>query len=141
MKINILIFEKLLAKENITKKYFAQYADIPYYTVAGWKKNNKVPNYAMTILKDIIYRKKLNIQANIKLKKQNHTLDKLNIFNISHKEEKQIESIFWGTNYCANEILIGLQEHNPIFENRFKENTIKSFRQKIYRQIQVTHSA
>jgi DNA-binding transcriptional regulator YiaG len=69
MKINILIFEKLLAKENITKKYFAQYADIPYYTVAGWKKNNKVPNYAMTILKDIIYRKKLNIQANIELKK------------------------------------------------------------------------
>jgi hypothetical protein len=41
MKINILIFEKLLAKENITKKYFAQYADIPYYTVAGWKKITK----------------------------------------------------------------------------------------------------
>ena len=140
MTINILIFEKLLVKENITKKYFAQYADIPYYTVARWKKDNKVPRYAMTILKDIIYRKKLDLQANIELKKRNHCLDKLNIFNISHKEVKQIESIFWGTNYCANEILIGIQENNPIFKTRFKENTTKSFRQKIYKQIKVVHS-
>jgi hypothetical protein len=141
MTINILIFEKLLAKENITKIYFAKYADIPYYTVTGWKKNKKVPRYAMVILKDIIYRKKLDLQANAELKKRNHTLEKLNIFNISPKEVKQIESIFWGTNYCVNEILIGIQEHNPIFETRFKENTMKSFRQRIYKQIQVAHSA
>lgn len=42
-----------VAQKNISKKYFAHYAQIPYYTVAGWKKSGKVLNYAMVILQNI----------------------------------------------------------------------------------------
>ncbi len=46
-------FEKMLSAKNISKKYFANFAKIPYYTVAGWKKSGKVPNYAMVLLQSI----------------------------------------------------------------------------------------
>ena len=59
MEITNTIFETLLTKNNFKKKEFAQYSKIPYNTVVGWKKKNSVPAYAMVILKDMIYRKKL----------------------------------------------------------------------------------
>jgi len=137
MKVNGIIFEKLLHKEKITKKHFAEYSNISYNTVVGWKKTNQVPTYAMVILKDIIYRKNLNLQAHSELKKRNKNLNEDNKFNISDNDAKKIEVAFWGTNYTANEILLGIKEHNPMFEIRFKENTMKSFRNKIYKKIKV----
>ena len=53
MKIDHTIFEAMLNAKGINKKTFAQYAQIPYYTVAGWKKSGKIPAYAMVILQNI----------------------------------------------------------------------------------------
>ena len=53
MKTEHQIFEKMLSAKGITKKTFSRYAKIPYYTVAGWKKSDSVPAYAMVILKSM----------------------------------------------------------------------------------------
>lgn len=53
MKIENDQFEKMLSAKNISKKAFAHYAKIPYYTVAGWKKSGKVPAYAMVLLQSM----------------------------------------------------------------------------------------
>jgi len=53
MKVDHNMFESMLQAKAINKKTFAQYAQIPYYTVAGWKKSGKVPSYAMVLLKNM----------------------------------------------------------------------------------------
>ena len=53
MKIDHSLFEAMLNAKGINKKTFAQYAQIPYFTVAGWKKSAKVPAYAMVLLQNI----------------------------------------------------------------------------------------
>jgi hypothetical protein len=53
MKVDHAQFESMLNAKGINKKRFAQYAHIPYYTVAGWKKSGKVPAYAMVLLQTI----------------------------------------------------------------------------------------
>ena len=53
MKIDHTIFEAMLNAKGINKKTFAQYAQIPYFTVAGWKKSGKIPAYAMVLLQNI----------------------------------------------------------------------------------------
>ena len=53
MKIDHSMFEAMLNAKGINKKTFAQYAQIPYFTVAGWKKSAKVPAYAMVLLQNI----------------------------------------------------------------------------------------
>ena len=53
MKIDHSLFESMLNAKGINKKTFAQYAQIPYFTVAGWKKSAKVPAYAMVLLQNI----------------------------------------------------------------------------------------
>jgi len=51
-------FETLLRLKGLSKKAFAEYAGIPYFTVAGWKKKGEVPAYAMVILNQMPTRKK-----------------------------------------------------------------------------------
>jgi len=53
MKVNNNMFEKMLAVKGVSKKSYAAYAQIPYFTVAGWKKSNRVPAYAMVLLKNM----------------------------------------------------------------------------------------
>ena len=53
MKVDHSIFEAMLNEKGINKKTFSQYAQIPYYTVAGWKKSGKVPAYVMVLLKSV----------------------------------------------------------------------------------------
>ncbi len=53
MKVNHDKFESLLKAKGINKKTFAKYSQIPYYTVAGWKKSGKVPAYAMVLLQNM----------------------------------------------------------------------------------------
>ncbi len=53
MKVDHSMFEAMLHAKGINKKIFSQYAQIPYYTVAGWKKSGKVPAYAMVLLQNI----------------------------------------------------------------------------------------
>ena len=57
-KISNTHFEQLLRMKGLSKKEFARYASIPYYTVTGWKKKGEVPVYALVILKQISCRKK-----------------------------------------------------------------------------------
>ncbi len=52
MKVDHRKFESMLSAKNISKKRFSQYAQIPYDTVAGWKKSAKVPAYAMVLLQN-----------------------------------------------------------------------------------------
>lgn len=69
MEITNTIFETLLKKNNFKKKEFADYSKIPYDTVVGWKKKECVSPYSMVILKDMIYRKKLDEETEKLLKR------------------------------------------------------------------------
>jgi len=53
MKIEHKNFEALLKAKGISKKAFSYYSKIPYYTVAGWKKSDHVPAYAMKLLEQM----------------------------------------------------------------------------------------
>lgn len=53
MKVSHDKFEFMLNVKGINKKVFAKYSQIPYYTVAGWKKSGKVPAYAMVLLESM----------------------------------------------------------------------------------------
>ena len=62
-KVSNKHFEELLQLKGLSKKEFAIYAGIPYYTVAGWKKKGEVPAYAMVILKQMSA-SKMTVTAN-----------------------------------------------------------------------------
>lgn len=53
MKVEHQLFKTMLHTKGMSKKAFSNYAKIPYYTVAGWKKSGKVPAYAIVLLKSI----------------------------------------------------------------------------------------
>jgi len=53
MKVKHDVFEQMLATKGVSKKAYASYAQIPYFTVAGWKKSDSVPAYAMVLLKNM----------------------------------------------------------------------------------------
>jgi hypothetical protein len=125
MEITNTIFETLLTKNNFKKKEFAEYSKIPYDTVVGWKKKGYVPAYAMVILKDMIYRKKLDEETEQTLKRniqpiinQNHNLTKI--------EENKLKSVFWGTNFTTEDILRGIKEKNQKIMQKMKENMSKT---------------
>ena len=125
MEITNKIFETLLTKNNFKKKEFAEYSKIPYDTVAGWKKKGFVPPYAMVILKDMIYRKKLDKEVSKVLKRdlqsqinQNHLLTKT--------EENRLKTAFWGTNFTTEDILRGIKEKNRKIMQKMKENMSKT---------------
>lgn len=125
MEITNTIFETLLTKNNFKKKEFAEYSKIPYDTVAGWKKKGFVPPYAMVILKDMIYRKRLDKEVSKVLKRdlqsqinQNHLLTKT--------EENRLKTAFWGTNFTTEDILRGIKEKNQKIMQKMKENMSKT---------------
>ncbi|WP_323586114.1 hypothetical protein [Aliarcobacter butzleri] len=125
MEITNTIFETLLTKNNFKKKEFAEYSKIPYDTVAGWKKKGFVPPYAMVILKDMIYRKRLDKEVSKVLKRdlqsqinQNHLLTKT--------EENRLKTAFWGTNFTTEDILRGIKEKNRKIMQKMKENMSKT---------------
>jgi len=70
MKIDHTLFVRALKAKGITQKAFADYAKISYDTVTGWKKKGKVPAYAMVIAKDMAYRKALDTQAQMQMKRR-----------------------------------------------------------------------
>jgi len=53
MKVAHSIFETMIQAKGINKKAFSKYAQIPYYTVAGWKKSAQVPAYAIVLLQNL----------------------------------------------------------------------------------------
>ena len=125
MEITNTIFETLLTKNNFKKKEFAEYSKIPYDTVVGWKKKGYVPAYAMVILKDMIYRKKLDEETEQALKRNVQTI--VNQKNILTKnEENRLKSVFWGTNFTTEDILRGIKEKNQKIMQKMKENMSKT---------------
>jgi len=121
MEISNIIFEKVLINNNISKKEFSEYSKIPYDTVAGWKKRNHVPAYAMVILKDMNYRKKLDFDAENDLRKNNIIIATTN-YSLTMNEEKRLKSVFWGTNYTTNAIIDGIKGKNQKMMKRIEEN-------------------
>ena len=88
--INNTVFETLLLKNDLRKIDFSNYSQIPYDTVTGWKKHNNVPPYAMVILKDMIYRKKLDKEVTDIL--DNGTNSNLLAYNLTKQEENRLKS-------------------------------------------------
>lgn len=121
MEVKIIIFEKLLKNNNISKKDFSEYSKIPYDTVVGWKKRSHVPSYALVILKDMNYRRELDIEVSQKLRKNIVSILKTN-YSLTKNEESRLKSVFWGTNYTTNDIIVGIKEKNQKILKRFEEN-------------------
>ena len=121
MEITNKIFETLLTKNNFKKKDFADYSKIPYDTVVGWKKKRYVPPYAMVILKDMIYRKKLDEETEKLLKRNLQPMVNQN-HNLTETEENRLKSLFWGTNFTTDDILNGIKEKNQKILKKIEEN-------------------
>ena len=121
MKITNTIFETLLAKNNFKKKDFAEYSKIPYDTVVGWKKKAYVTAYAMVILKDMIYRKKLDIETEQLFKRNIQSTINQN-HNLTKTEENRLKSLFWGTNFTTDDILKGIKEKNQKILKKIEDN-------------------
>ena len=121
MEITNTIFETLLKKNNFKKKEFADYSKIPYDTVVGWKKKEYVPPYAMVILKDMIYRKKLDEETE-KLLKRNINPITIKNYNLTKIEENKLKAVFWGTNFTTDDILKGIREKNQKILKKIEEN-------------------
>ena len=130
MKINHLLFNKILTTKKITKKAFSDYAKIPYYTVAGWKKSGTVPAYAMVIARDMVYRKILDEKAKQQMKRGLKDASTMEL-NLLPKEKKRIEGAFWGTNYIAEEIVQEVLKGKSKFVKQFNENVPKELREKV----------
>ncbi|KLD99982.1 hypothetical protein [Aliarcobacter butzleri] len=112
MEITNTIFETLLTKNNFKKKDFADYSKIPYDTVVGWKKKGYIPPYAMVILKDMIYRKKLDEETEKLFKRNIQPTTTIENYNLTKIEENKLKAVFWGTNFTIDDILKGIKERN-----------------------------
>ncbi len=121
MEITNTIFETLLKKNNFKKKEFADYSKIPYDTVVGWNKKEYVPPYAMVILKDMIYRKKLDEETEKLLKRNLQPMVNQN-HNLTETEENRLKSLFWGTNFTIDDILKGIKDKNKKVMKKLEEN-------------------
>jgi hypothetical protein len=121
MEITNTLFENLLTRNDFKKKDFSQYSKIPYDTVVGWKKKDRIPSYAMVILKDMIYRKKLD-QETAQTLKQNFIMPVKVHHSLTQNEEKRLTSVFWGTNFTTDDIVKGIREKNEKFLKRLEDN-------------------
>ena len=121
MEITNKIFETLLTKNDFKKKEFADYSKIPYDTVVGWKKKGYIPPYAMVILKDMIYRKKLNEETE-KLFKRNINTITIKNYNLTKIEQNKLKAVFCGTNFTIDDILKGIKDKNKKVMKKLEEN-------------------
>ncbi|MCT7531222.1 hypothetical protein [Aliarcobacter cryaerophilus] len=121
MEITNTIFETLLKKNNFKKKEFSDYSKIPYDTVVGWKKKEYVPPYAIAILKDMNYRKKLDEETEKLLKRNLQPMVNQN-HNLTKNEENRLKSLFCGTNFTIDDILKGIKDKNKKVMKKLEEN-------------------
>lgn len=117
----VKLFDNALKYHSITKKEFAQKSNIPYDTVAGWKRNGNVPDFAFVLLKKIAFtdnprRHQLRLEPTTVL--------------LTDKLKKEIQVAFWGKNYEVSYILKKVRKGNarfvkPFFENIFYGDILK----------------
>ena len=108
------LFDRVLKYHGMTKKEFADKSEIPYDTVAGWKRSGNVPKYAFVLLKKIAFTENPR-KHQFKLLPARHT-------NITDKLIKEIQVAFWGKNYEPTYILKEVKKGNPAFVKPFFEN-------------------
>jgi len=130
MKIDHTLFIRTLKTRGITQKEFARYAKIPYDTVTGWKKKAKVPAYAMVIAKDMAYRKTLDTQAQMQMKRRFKN-EAVILPHLLPKEKKRIEAAFWGSNYTVGEIVQKVGQGDEKFMKQFRQNVPEDLQQKV----------
>ena len=117
----VAIFDQALKYQNITKKEFAQKSNIPYDTVAGWKRNGSVPDFAFVLLKKIAFTENPR-RHQLKLKPTP--------IKLTEQLKKEIQVAFWGKDYEISYILKEVRKGNakfvkPFFENLFYGDILK----------------
>lgn len=113
------LFDASLEARGITKREFSTYSNIPYDTVAGWKKRGIAPDNALNILKTMPIQRKKQTKL---VKRENNTDE-------SAKNYKIIQAAFWGKNVTVDIILSKVKEQDieyikPIFDNVFYKDII-----------------
>ena len=88
--------------------------------MTGWKKRDIVPAYAIVILKDMIYRKKLEAEAEQNLRRS-HTVPRIK-HSLTANEENILKSAFWGTNYTIDDIAEEIRHNNQDIIKKVEEN-------------------
>lgn len=114
------LFDAALAARGITKREYATFANIPYDTVAGWKKRGVAPEHALTILKNMPIKLNKKRGITVLIKRRN---------NIGNKNYKILQAAFWGKNVTVETILAKVQEKDleylkPIFKNVFYKDIV-----------------
>lgn len=94
------------------------------------RKKGYIPPYAMVILKDMIYRKKLNEETE-KLFKRNIQQTTIQNYNLTKIEENKLKAVFWGTNFTTDDILKGIREKNHKILKKIEENLSLNLQKKI----------
>lgn len=117
MKNRAQLFDKALAYHHLTKKEFAKEGQIPYDTVAGWKKRGEVPEYAVTLLKKIAMQRQMGYVPHAQ-KIGKYTGRK----TIDRKLAKKIEAAFWGNNIEFTDIVRRVRKGEPAYVKPFFEN-------------------
>ncbi|NEW61717.1 hypothetical protein GSY74_10505 [Sulfurovum sp. bin170] len=117
----VKLFDNALKYHNITKKEFSQKSEIPYDTVAGWKRNGSVPNFAFVLLKKIAFTENPR-RHQLRLKAMP--------IKLTDGLKKEIQVAFWGKNYEVSYILKEVRRGNvafvkPFFENLFYGDVLK----------------
>lgn len=114
------LFDAALAARGIQKREYATFANIPYDTVAGWKKRGIAPEHALTILKNMPFKLTKKRVRTTPLKRQK---------NSENKNYKILQAAFWGKNITVEVILAKVQVKDPeylkpIFKNVFYKDIV-----------------
>ena len=75
----------------------------------------------MVILKDMIYRKKLNEETEKLLKRNLQPMVNQN-HNLTKTEENRLKSLFCGTNFTIDDILKGIKDKNKKVMKKLEKN-------------------
>ena len=75
----------------------------------------------MVILKDMIYRKKLNEETEKLLKRNLQPMVNQNHY-LTETEENRLKSLFWGTNFTIDDILNEIKDKNKKVMKKLEEN-------------------
>lgn len=75
----------------------------------------------MVILKDMVYRKKLDEETEQVLKRNLQPLTN-QYFILTETEENRLKSVFLGTNFTTDDILKGIKDKNQKILKKIEEN-------------------
>ena len=113
------LLPKILEQENITLEEYIDYAKIPKDMLEEWKKQGKIPAFAIIIARDMVGNRR----------KPTKYFDKyyFPVTNLTEEELKKIKLAFWGMDYSPHFIVWivkKLQQNIPpeLFEKILNNN-------------------